>query len=394
MILFLILAGMLFSCGKSKPSHSTVDASEIKEIVLSNNSTIYIQDWVTNVEVVPLETTDKALVGIIDGVIVTDSNIIIYDTRQTHCIFIFGRNGKHRTTINRRGRGPQEYSDLYHVAMLPDHRTLAIHGQRGKILYFSLDGRLISSAPAGFLFSAMEYIDGENVVCAAYGIGESDPGLQGYKNRTDLLYFTDDTFGIKGSTFPPRYNRKEIAITPNIRKFGERVYVHRPYSDTIYQALSNGLKALYRINMEKIDGAANLNSGITREERNLLQEKHPTFYGFFADCNNYLNLDISIPPRQTAQNYVYSKRTGKAYRVERDSDRQDYLLWQLTSFPPQTSAQDRFVTILPAYNIFGIGTFNPKTGVRKNAATQRPELAHLTENSNPVVVLYGFKEGL
>jgi hypothetical protein len=30
----------------------------------------------------------------------------------------------------------------------------------------------------------------------------------------------------------------------------------------------------------------------------------------------------------------------------------------------------------------------------QNAVTQRPELAHITEDSNPVVILYSFKEGL
>ncbi len=212
---------MLFACGKSKSSHSTIDISEMKEIVLTNDSTMFVKDWVQDVEVIPLETSDKALVGIVDGVIATDSNIIIYDWRQTHRVFIFNRDGTHRATINRRGRGPQEYMRLGHVAILPDNQTLAIRDNGGqKVLYFSLDGHFISSMPKGFRFSSMEYLDENNVVCATYGGGESDPGLQEYENRTDLLYFTDKEFEIKGSTMPTRYKNSGVMIKPYIREQG------------------------------------------------------------------------------------------------------------------------------------------------------------------------------
>ncbi len=202
-IFLSVVTMVLISCGKSKPTRSTVDASEMKEIVLSNDSIMYIEDWVRDVEVIPLETSDKALVSTVDGVIVTDSNIIVYDTRQAHRVSIFDRNGKHWANINRRGRGPQEYMRLDHVTMLPDNQALAIYDNGGtKVLYFSLDGHFISSVPTGFWFSTMEYLDEKNVLCATYGAGGQDPGLEEYENRTNLLYFTDRKFGIKGSTMP------------------------------------------------------------------------------------------------------------------------------------------------------------------------------------------------
>ncbi|MDR1755336.1 MAG: 6-bladed beta-propeller, partial [Culturomica sp.] len=227
----------------------------MKEIVLTNDSTIYGGDWVQDVEVIPLETSDKALVGMVDGVIATDSNIIIYDWMRSQRVFIFNRDGKHRATINRSGRGPQEYVRFAHVAMLPDNQTLAIHDNGdGKVLFFSLDGRFISSIPMGFGFSRMEYLDENKVVCAKFGSGENDPGLQEYENRTDLLFFTDNKFGIKGSAIPLRYKDNLIISTPVIWKSGEQVYAHRPFSDTIYQALPNSLKAIYRLNIEPIGG--------------------------------------------------------------------------------------------------------------------------------------------
>ncbi len=367
--------------------------SEMKEIVLSNDSVIYLEDWVQDLEVIPLESLGNVLVGSIDGVIVTDEHIVIYDQRQTHSVFIFDRNGKHRTTINRRGRGPQEYASLGHVTLLPDNKTLVVSDRNGgKVLYFTTDGRFISDTQAKFWFNSMEYVDENSVIFATYGAGEQDPGLQEYENRTDLLYFTDNKFGIKSSTMPPRYRRNQIVITPTIRKFGEQVYVHRPYSDTIYQALSDGLKAAYRVDMEKIDGIANLNPDITFDEFKLLQEKNVVFHGGFTDSDNYLNLSLPTLPHQYLNDYLYSKRTQKGYRVENKGSSDHVIFWFLNL--PQTSFGDRFVTVVNAYRLMTTGSFNSETGVQKTAAVQRPELASLTENSNPVVIFYSFKEGL
>ncbi len=393
-IFLSVVTMVLISCGKSKPTRSTVDASEMKEIVLSNDSIMYIEDWVRDVEVIPLETSDKALVSTVDGVIVTDSNIIVYDTRQAHRVSIFDRNGKHWANINRRGRGPQEYMRLDHVTMLPDNQALAIYDNGGtKVLYFSLDGHFISSVPTGFWFSTMEYLDEKNVLCATYGAGGQDPGLEEYENRTNLLYFTDRKFGIKGSTMPTRYKNR-IPIVPYIRKFEDKVYINRPFSDTIYQAIPGGLKAVYRIDMEKINGIANLDPGITHKDYRLLLEKKASLTGRFTASDGYMSLSFRIPPEGEGKNYFYSKQTGKAYAVERDYRKtEDILLWHLHD-SPITSVKDRFVSVIPAHHCFTTGIFDPKTGIRTTAATQRPELAGLTEDSNPVVILYSFKEGL
>jgi hypothetical protein len=61
---------------------------------------------------------------------------------------------------------------------------------------------------------------------------------------------------------------------------------------------------------------------------------------------------------------------------------------------PNTSLKDRFVAVVSAHSLATVGFIDLKTGIRTNAITQRPELAHITEDSNPVVILYSFKEGL
>ncbi len=381
-LVLLLLVAVFFSfCGKSQTSRIPVEHSDMKEIVLTNENTIYLQDWVRDVEIIPLETSDKALVGNISGIIVTDNHIIVYDIFQTKSVFIFGRDGKHRATINRRGRGPQEYVSLEHVAMLPDNKTIAINDNMGqKVLHFTLDGRFISSTPSRFRFFTMEYLTENKLVCAAYGISETDPGLQEYENRTDLLYFTDNTFEITGSTLPKRYKEGRFQITPNLHKFEDQVYVHRPLGDTIYRATPDRLKAIYRIEMKKIDGESNLRSDITAEDFDLLSSQKNTFPGLFADSKNYFNVPVVSPDRKM-KNYLYSKRSGKVYRVEQRKEG----VFGAFSWP-RVGIGDKFAEVKLAYQLIDIGG--------EEMRKQHPELANLTEESNPVIVLYGFKEGL
>jgi hypothetical protein len=179
---------------------------------------------------------------------------------------------------------------------------------------------------------------------------------------------------------------------PYLRKFGNKVYVNRPYSDTIYQALPNGLKAMYRVDMEQIGGMANLDADITGEQLKLLLEKKAILTEFFTGNDQYLLLSLRMPPRGTAKTYLYSEQSGKSYVVDHASN-VDVLLWNLM-LTPNTSLKERFVTVAPVYYLLHTGWIDKKAGKLINATSQRPELAHITEDSNPVVILYSFKEGL
>ncbi len=381
-IILSVISAALLSCGKSTDSRVAIDETGMIDIALLNDNKLYLQDCVYDMDIVPLD--NNVIIGNVDGTIVTDENIIVYDARQTKSIFIFGRDGKHIKTIHRLGRGPQEYAEIWNVAMGPDNRSIAVLDNKSqKVVHFSLDGEFISSTPVGFWFLDMEYIDNDNIVCAAYGSG--GPGLAERENNTDLLWFADKDFRPKSGALPARYMNDGIVITPKIQKFNNRTYVSRPYCDTIYQAVPGHLKAAYKLDMKKVNGSANFDPGVTSADIELIQSKHATFSGNFTDSDDHIYISVATPPDNIVKNYLYSKQSGKVYLLERDYNYEDELLFRLLT-SPDTSAGNKFVNTLQPHYILLIGG--------EKLLLQHPELGRLTEEGNPVVVMYRIKEGL
>jgi hypothetical protein len=146
------------------------------------------------------------------------------------------------------------------------------------------------------------------------------------------------------------------------------------------------------LNIEPIGGESNLDPNITREDFSLLRENKSLFTGNFIENNHYIS--IGIMTRGFEERYLYSKSSGKSYLFTNNSGNDEDILLRFLRNWPNTSLKNRFVTVVSAHSLATVGTIDLKTGIRTNAITQRPELAHITEDSNPVVILYSFKEGL
>ena len=76
---------------------------------IGNYQKLYLSDFVSELEYIPLETGDKCLIGDVydNNVIVTKSHIFI--ASQKYC-YAFGRDGKFITEIGHSGQGPGEYT--------------------------------------------------------------------------------------------------------------------------------------------------------------------------------------------------------------------------------------------------------------------------------------------
>jgi len=104
LIIFPIIFFFLFSCNNSQSQKKhrknifnveniksfVLDASEIEEIDITNNSSTLIADSIfsTDVDFVRLENTSECIIGHIDNVLFADSLIIVVDKRITKAIYI------------------------------------------------------------------------------------------------------------------------------------------------------------------------------------------------------------------------------------------------------------------------------------------------------------------
>ena len=119
---YIIVSAFVF-CGcstteKQKPSGEEADSLAV--INLSDNVTkvesLLLSEAISDVQVVPLETTNESLLASIEYVQVTDDDIWITHNKDSR-IYRFTRSGKFLNLVGKIGQGPGEYTRLFNYVI-------------------------------------------------------------------------------------------------------------------------------------------------------------------------------------------------------------------------------------------------------------------------------------
>lgn len=132
-VIWTILAFLLCACHR--------EVSEYAKVILEDAGTdwsLYVKGDSSQV-LIPLETTEEALIGEYDRILMTDSVICVLDYSKSRSIFIFDGEGHFKSKIMKIGRGPGEYVFPDGIALKGD--TILVNDRVArKMLYYGLDG--------------------------------------------------------------------------------------------------------------------------------------------------------------------------------------------------------------------------------------------------------------
>ena len=129
---------LLYSCNsKNEGSDNVININLDKEDKVS------VLDLVDSISVVQLETKQESLFNFIVNVIFYKDRFYILDLKL-QSILCFDAKGKYLYKINKKGRGPDEYSYIESFNIDPFNNQLMLLVPWGDILYYNLDGEFIS----------------------------------------------------------------------------------------------------------------------------------------------------------------------------------------------------------------------------------------------------------
>lgn len=152
-LFFFVFCYLLASCGSKVSDNGNtlnIDGAEKKAPSISE------------IKAVALETNDSVVVGSINKMLVRNDRIYLYD-RNNGQFFIFTSEGKHISTINKRGTGPQEY--IMPIDMDVDNNGniyIADAGSRNIIVYDN-HGLFIKRIDVGRMFTGIGVVDENNI---------------------------------------------------------------------------------------------------------------------------------------------------------------------------------------------------------------------------------------
>ncbi|TAL68751.1 MAG: 6-bladed beta-propeller [Bacteroidetes bacterium] len=136
---------ILFVFEGCKPHNHTSNFSQASDTInLSNFESTHFWDEIIIDKIIPLETKENSVIGLIHQMDIFENFIIIHDLFN-HNIFIFDIDGKFLKKIGKRGNGPGEYKDIRGYTIDPKKQEILILTYK-KILKYSLpDGVFLGS---------------------------------------------------------------------------------------------------------------------------------------------------------------------------------------------------------------------------------------------------------
>ncbi len=139
--LLSVCAIVITSCSETK-SDKDIRVIDVAGVV-GKGRVMDLSEIAKEIRYVPLETTDSSLVGNMYHFLYEAGHIYVRDNEKS--IKIFDSTGKYVRTINRCGRGPEEYLNIIDFQVIPKNGNITIIPLMSGILYeYDMHGNCIS----------------------------------------------------------------------------------------------------------------------------------------------------------------------------------------------------------------------------------------------------------
>ena len=373
---FFFFSFFLFLAGCGNQSKPVSVEQEIITPLSAGNAVDDMLPHIDSVEVVPLETTGKALIGLVGKILLLpNGNVLI---KSTASMFMFSPEGKFLFQIGKNGRGPEEYLTIDDVCLSQDARELWILGGCEIVKYSTETGRFIRK-------TTLELPE----ICNGFDAIASGPGHSAflyYCPQMDENNFSEDFYCLyrydeQGRILQKFLPRKDYGLNiALITQTSDNRYILRPQdSDNICYYLSDSLP----VPRVKIDfGKETIKNRYSSDLQTYLRSDYYKMPVYIYDTRDYFYFSY-CGPEATDCYCIHSFKNNKTITWERKGDDADGM------FMIGGADKDFFYGIYNDYRDWDEILLN-RQDLLKRAIIQKTHL-RIPEDSNPLLVKVKFK---
>ena len=373
---FFFFSFFLFLAGCGNQSKPVSVEQEIITPLSAGNAVNDLLPYIDSVEVVPLETTGKALIGLVGKILLLpNGNVLI---KSTASMFMFCPEGKFLFQIGKNGRGPEEYLTIDDVCLSQDARELWILGGCEIVKYSTETGQFIRK-------TTLELPE----ICNGFDAIASGPGHSAflyYCPQMDENNFSEDFYCLyrydeQGRILQKFLPRKDYGLNiALITQTSDNRYILRPQdSDNICYYLSDSLP----VPRVKIDfGKETIKNRYSSDLQTYLRSDYYKMPVYIYDTRDYFYFSY-CGPEATDCYCIHSFKNNKTITWERKGDDADGM------FMIGGADKDFFYGIYNDYRDWDEILLN-RQDLLKRAIIQKTHL-RIPEDSNPLLVKVKFK---
>jgi len=357
-ILFIVL----FSCNEKAESEGEL---AVINLLPSDSNIRSFFSLVDTVFIIPLETTDEALITNISGLRVSEEKIVVINVLPTNTeVLVFNMLGEYMFKLSKMGRGPGEYLSINCADIKPNTENLVIvDGSTRSIIEYSPKSEVIQSFKIGSVITSTQTIQTSKglqyIISSGERLSDSDYSYS--------LFRTHENGKLLEKMLPFEYtSRMTTGSTQRLFKVSERlVSFNREFSNYIYYITDSVIFKKYYLDFPKqilpaeksnINFLKNNNPEVAnyvfniviQESKDLISCRYllnwKLFWFFYHKPSNH-SIQVSPP--------VNNGCKSCGYLISSELLWQDYLLFPIKS--------DELISAIEEFRQNGFGYLSPPT---------------------------------
>lgn len=329
---------------------------------------------IKTIQYIPLETNDSSLIGEVSKIICRNHRFYILDKRQNQ-VLVFGEKGDFITSIHRVGNGPDEYVMDYDMDIDSMGRIyIADVSQQCIVRYSGAHYDQCHRIKVGKTFLEFTVSTPEQIYLSGVSQTEGviDVGLASFdteRNRLDAL--EKSLYGDELATM--------LFSQQHLFRSADRLLFYKRYSSHIYRLAEGGKTPYLFLDTGKIPTAEKVDTWRKDRQPNpTVRETSIRDISALYETDSLVYMTLQTFPPSYA---LFSKSEGRAVCFSFIDDKR---YWG--NMGAYTVSGNRFVSYcLPKPELIG---YILKNNVLSSGLSQ--QIASLSENDNPLLVLYDF----
>jgi len=370
---------IMISCKSSEPSDNVIDIDN------AESATLLMSDYFESIEYIPLEASEKSLIGRLQHVHVSDEFIVVVSSGSCH---VFNRrNGKFIRKIGMKGNGPKEYNSLVRgLSINEDKKTILAARATGAIEYSLIDGSVVEP---GIKAKVPQFFIGKYMYIA------DDVWVKGELNYAgdsrNQLYFFDNEKVIDSIANTSFYTPKGGAISINLGelyfyRYNNNAFLKFAYNDTIFNITNRTKEPKWILKTQNsLSEIAAL-----RGDPQKMNEESPNYHFIYNihETDNYLLFNSSYEKQNLP--FLFLKDKQQLVKVENEGFVND-IDGGLTFWPKYTTSSQDVISVHEAHSfIEKINDGNQVGDVVENSPKSenlKTLLSKIDDDSNPIIVI-------
>lgn len=267
-----------------------------------------LSDYFRSIELIPLETSPEVLIAYISKMIIHGDRYYTLDKRQS-IIHVFDQTGKFLFKIDKKGRGPGEYSFIEDININPFSGHLELLESYGSVHIFDLPGNYIETKRIAYpdfravhLFTAVE-----NHTHVFYAMFQPQK----------IIYFNLDEKLLLHEEFEEKKELGRYAYK-SLYQYQDVSYIFRPFHPVVYKIGKERLEAVFQFDFGTYTREGT--SAIFSEESNNRLSKFveevfaqfPYVITTVRHNNRYVLASLLWKDANSKANIIYDKSAGKS----------------------------------------------------------------------------------